>query len=130
LLVLEPENFTWLTAGGAARGVADPADLPALYFSPEGRWALCSNVDSQRIFDEEIDGLGFQLKEWPWHWGRAGLLADLCQGRNVAADTPIEGCQSLAEQLRKLRLTLSEYDRACYRALGQVLSHALEATGR
>ena len=20
----------------------------------------------QRIFDEEIDGLGFQVKEWPW----------------------------------------------------------------
>jgi hypothetical protein len=29
-----------------------------------------------------------------------------------------------------MRCTLSEYERACYRALGQLVSHALEATGR
>jgi hypothetical protein len=30
LLVLEPENFAWLTSGGAARGVVNPAELPGL----------------------------------------------------------------------------------------------------
>lgn len=130
LLVVQPENFAWLTAGAAARGALDPEAQPALYFSAEGRWLLCSNVDTQRLFDEEIDGLGFQLKEWPWHWGRPPLLADLCQGRNVVADLPLEGCQPVGDRLRKLRLSLSDYDRACYRAMGQVLSHALEATGR
>src|SRR5690349_9819727 len=60
LLVLEPENFAWLSSGGSARGILDDAELPALYFSQEGRWALSSNVDSQRLFDEELDGLGFQ----------------------------------------------------------------------
>ena len=28
------------------------------------------------------------------------------------------------------RRTLSDYERACYRALGQIMSHTLEATGR
>src|SRR5581483_3847371 len=130
LLVLQPENFAWLTAGAAARGILDPGTMPALYFSAEGRWLLSSNVDTQRIFDEEIDGLGFQLKEWPWHWGRTQLLADLCQGRNVGCDSPLEGCHPLGDRLAKLRLSLSEYERACYRALGQVLAHAIEATGR
>src|SRR5208282_5342630 len=59
LLVLEPENFAWLTAGGAGRCVLDPHEQPALYFSAEGRCALSSNVDSQRLFDEELEGLGF-----------------------------------------------------------------------
>src|SRR6185369_7429554 len=67
LLVLEEENFSWLTGGGSARGIYDKDSMPGLYVSSEGRWLLCSNVDSQRLFDEEIDGLGFQLKEWPWH---------------------------------------------------------------
>src|SRR4051794_1028073 len=58
LLVLDPENFAWLSSGGAARGILADDELPALYFSQEGRWALCSNVDAQRLFDEEIDGLG------------------------------------------------------------------------
>src|SRR5262245_2198130 len=59
LLLLEPENFYWLTSGGAVRGTANSADLPALYFSAEGRWVNASNIDSQRLFDEEVDGLGF-----------------------------------------------------------------------
>ncbi len=44
------------------------------------RWLIAGNADSQRLFDEEIDGLGFQLKEWPWHWGRDRLLTELCHG--------------------------------------------------
>jgi len=130
LLILEPENFAWLSSGAAARGTPDPAALPALYFTAEGRWAICANVDSQRLFDEELDGLGFQLKEWPWHWGRAQILADLCQGRQVACDQPLGSCKVITDQLTRFRRLLSDYDRACCLAMGQVVSHALEATGR
>ncbi|MBI3407758.1 MAG: M24 family metallopeptidase [Planctomycetes bacterium] len=130
LLVLQPENFAWLTAGGISRGCADPDAMPALYFTAEGRWLLSSNVDSQRLFDEEIDALGFQLKEWPWHWGREQLLADLCQGRNVACDMPLGACQVLGDRLHRQRRSFTEYEQACLRALGQIVSHALEATGR
>jgi Xaa-Pro dipeptidase len=130
LLILEPENLAWLTSGAVSRGIVDPAANPCLYFTADGRWALCSNVDSQRLFDEELDGLGFQLKEWPWHWGRAQLLADLVQGRKVASDQPFGSCPVLGDKLRLLRRQLSAYEQACYRALGQLLGHALEATCR
>lgn len=130
LLVLQPENFAWLTSGGSSRGVLDPECQPGLYFSADGRWIVSCNADSQRLFDEEVDGLGFQLKEWPWQWGRLQLLNDLCQGRNVASDTPFDSCKVIAPQLQALRRSLSEYEITCYRALGQILSHALEATGR
>jgi hypothetical protein len=130
LLVMQPENIAWLTAGAAPRGILDPEAYPLLYYSAEGRWLVASNVDTQRVFDEEIDGLGFQLKEWPWHWGRAQLLADLTQGRNLAADQPCEGCKLVAAELAQLRRSLTQYEMACLRALGQILSHSLEATGR
>jgi Xaa-Pro dipeptidase len=130
LLLVDPENVGWMTSGAAARGVVDPDEMPVLYFSPEGRWILSSNVDSQRLFDEEVDGLGFQLKEWPWHWGRAQLLADLCQGRTSASDQPLYNCKVLAPQIRQMRRKLTHYEQACYRALGQIISHALEACCR
>jgi Xaa-Pro aminopeptidase len=130
LLVVDPDNFGWLSSGAMARGIVNPSEMPALYFSPEGRWVLASNVDSQRLFDEELDGMGFQLKEWPWHWGRAQLLADLCQGRTVACDQPLDGCKPVGDRLRLLRRPLTAYDRACCRALGAIVSHALEATCR
>jgi hypothetical protein len=130
LLVLDPTNFAWLTSGGAARGILDSEATPGLYFTSDARWLLSSNVDTQRIFDEEIDGLGFQLKEWPWHLGRAALLADLCQGRNIAADVTLDSCKPIGDSLRRMRRSLSDYEIACYRTLGQTLSHAIEATGR
>jgi Xaa-Pro aminopeptidase len=130
LLVLEPANFAWLTSGAASRGILDPDELSALYYSTDQRWVLASNVDAQRLFDEELDGLGFQLKEWPWQWGRAQLLADLCQGRTVACDRPLGNCQLVVEPLRRLRRATTVYEQACYRALGLIVSHALEATCR
>jgi Xaa-Pro dipeptidase len=130
LLVLEPENFAWLTSGATARATPDPAELPGLYFSAEQRWLLSSNADAQRLFDEELDELGFQLKEWPWHWGREQLLADLCHGRRLACDRPCADAKVVAGPLQKLRLILTDYEQACYLALGQIVSHALEATCR
>lgn len=131
LLVLDPDNFTWLTSGGAARGALDPAEMPGLYLNADQRWLLSSNVDSQRLFDEELNGLGFQLKEWPWHWGREQMLADLCRNRTVVCDMPFEAAkQVIRDRLCLLRRRMSTYEQACLAAVGQLVSHALEATCR
>jgi Xaa-Pro aminopeptidase len=130
LLVLDADNFAWLTSGGTARGDLDSAEMPALYFSPEQRWILCSNTDSQRLFDEEVDGLGFQLKEWPWHWGRHQLLNNVCRERKVASDEPFGDCKQVGDLLRPRRRALTLYEQACYRTLGHTVSHALEASCR
>jgi Xaa-Pro aminopeptidase len=130
LLILEAENFAWLTSGASARGVLDPAGLPGLYFTPDQRLVVCCNVDSQRLFDEEIDGLGFQLKEWPWHWERQQLLLDLTHDRAVACDQSLGECKNISDRLQKRRRLLTAYEQACYNALGTIVSHALEATCR
>src|SRR5262245_48980322 len=130
LLLLDPDNFAWLTAGATARGILDPREHPATYCNGEQRWVLCSNLDSQRMFDEEVSELGFQLKEWPYHWGRDQLLADLCQGRRVACDQPLGECKVVGEELRLLRRRLTVYEQACLEAVGGLVSHALEATCR
>jgi hypothetical protein len=130
LLALEPENFSWLTSGAMPRGNIDPVESPVVYYSAEQRWLIAGNVDSQRLFDEEVDGLGFQLKEWPWHWGREQLLIDLCHGRKFISDRALPQANVVAEQLRTWRRALTAYEQACLQALGQVLAHALEAACR
>lgn len=129
LLVSTPENFAWLTSGATARGTLDPRAHPLLYFTAEGRWLVSANVDTQRIFDEEIDALGFQAKEWPWHVGRDAILEMLLEKR-VASDDPALGAVYAADRLAALRRVMSEYEKACCRALGQLVTHALEATAR
>jgi Xaa-Pro aminopeptidase len=130
LLLVDPENFAWATSGATGRGVLDPQAGPAVFCNGEARWIVCANTDAQRLFDEEVDGLGFQLKEWPWHWGREQILSDLCQVRKVACDRPLPNTTLVADNLRLLRRALTPYEQACLRALGQVIGHALEATCR
>jgi Xaa-Pro aminopeptidase len=141
LLLLDPENVAWMTSGASSRGVLDHSTAPAVYCTAEGRWLIASNIDSLRMFDEELDGLGFQLKEWPWHWGREQFLADLCLNRKIACDRPLSAVAGglaaseadlllVDQQLRKIRRTLTPYEQACLLALGQTMAHALEATCR
>jgi Xaa-Pro aminopeptidase len=130
LLVLEPENFAWLTSGGTAWGVLDRAELPALFYTTDERWVLSSNVDSQRLFDEEVNGLGFHVREWPWQLGRKKFLHDFCADKRYACDQFWENLKPVGENLRQHRRTLTGFEQACFRVVGQIAVHAIEATGR
>ncbi len=130
LLLLDQPNVTWFAGASLARGILDPQDEPCLIVAPNARWLVCSNVDSQRIFDTYLDQLGFQLKEWPWHQGRDQLLADLCQNRIVACDRLLRDSISVTNDMRNARMTLSALAQDSLTLLGHDLAHALEATCR
>jgi hypothetical protein len=130
MLVLEPENFAWLTSGGTAWGVLDRGELPALFYTPDQRCVLCSNVDSQRLFDEEVNGLGFDVREWPWQMGRRKFLHDFCAEKRYACDQSWAGLRPIGENLHFHRRTHTGFEQSCLRVVGQIVCHALEATGR
>lgn len=125
-----PAHVAWFTGGLQVRGLTAETERPAVFTNGKQRWLLCSNVDTHRLFDEELDGLGFQLKEWQWPDGRAGLLGGLMANRRVAVDRPYPGMPLLTERLRGELRRLSAHDRERYYALGSLVSHALEATAR
>ena len=129
-VLLMPAHVAWCTGGVNVRGLLAETERPAVYTNGQQRWLVCSNVDTHRLFDEELDGLGFQLKEWQWVGGRAGLIGELMAGKRVAVDRPYPGQPLLTEQLRPFLRRLSAYDRERFLALGKVLTHALEATAR
>src|SRR5208337_3583040 len=62
--------------------------------------------------------------------GRDPLVGYLSRGRKLAADRPWPDCKPAGDTLRKWRRFITDYELACYRKLGQVVSHALEATCR
>lgn len=130
LLILEPPNLAWFSGSPLSRGALDPAEQPALIVSANQRWVVCSNVDSHRLFETHLDDLGFQLKEWPWHAGRDQLLADLCEGRQVACDRHVRDSVPVSEKLRQIRLVHGTRALALLRDLGRYLARALEATAR
>jgi Xaa-Pro aminopeptidase len=130
LLVLEPANFAWLTGGATVPSALDANDHPGLYYLADTRWLVASNVDSQRLFDTELDGLGFQLKEWPWFWGRQQLIDYLGRKHRFACDRQLDVAPLVARQLQQRRLARTAYEVGRVRELGHLVSHALEATCR
>jgi Xaa-Pro aminopeptidase len=130
VVLLMPAHVAWFTSGLTAGGLLADSERPGVYTNGRQRWLLCSNVDTHRLFDEEIDQLGFQLKEWTWTSGRADLLFNVTAGRSVAADRPFPNVPMVNDRLRPLLRVLSPYEQESYRELGAAVAHAVEATGR
>jgi Xaa-Pro dipeptidase len=130
LLVLHPPNFRWLTTGGQPVGLYGRDEVPALYFNAHQRWLVASATDTPRLFAEELDGLGFMLKEWHWTTSREQMLADLVFGRKVACDQPFRDCKYTGTFFASGRRKLSSYEADRLAELGQMVTHAVEATAR
>lgn len=130
VVLLMPAHVAWFTSGLVARGLIADSERPGVYTNGRQRWLLSSSVDSQRLFDEELDRLGFQLKEWAWPVGRAELLLNVTSGRSVAADRPFPNVPLVNDRLRPLVRPLSAYDQVAYRELARWVAHAVEATAR
>ncbi len=130
LLICDPANYAWLTAGATNLRQLDSSPVAAILVTTEARVVLCRNVDSGQIFDRDLMGLGFLLKERPWTEGLDVLLTDVCRGRRIVCDVPQPETENVAADLRSFRTHLVEYELNRLRELGLSVSHALEATGR
>ncbi len=130
LLLERPENFSWVTCGGDNTRRWNGETTAALFISRDARVVLCNAVDSGQIFDREVPGMGFQVKERPWTESREVLFTDLCRGRNVASDTGVLGTVNVSHELADFRRTLSDHEAKQLRAIGRGLVHAVEATAR
>jgi Xaa-Pro dipeptidase len=101
-----------------------------LFITPDARVVVANNVDATQLFDKQLGGLGFQLKQRPWHEDRHVLLSDLCRGRNVASDTGVEATANESQAIAALRLPLEPVECRRMRQLGAFVAHAVEATAR
>lgn len=130
MLLQSAANFAWLTAGGMGHRCSTSSCSPSLFVTPEARVVVCNNVDTPLLFEHEVAGLGFQLKERPWTEPRQVMLQDLCRGRKVAGDLPMKNVIEVGEHLQGMRLPLSDYDVQKLKAAGRLVAHAVEATAR
>ena len=125
-----PAHVAWFTGGLNVRGLIADTERPGVYTNGRQRWLVCSNVDTQRLFDEELDRLGFQLKEWQWATGRAVLLGELVAGKKVAADRPFPNMPLVNDRLRPELRPLAGVRAGAVPRPGPVVAHAVEATAR
>lgn len=142
-LLTAPANLAWIACGadltaGTAAGADDPPGgaAAAVFLTRRSRVLVCSDADSPHLFDRELPGLGFQLKQRPWRLPPGDLLADLCRGRVVGTDTPRDpGAEpddpaDLRPALSALRAESAAGEAAALAELGADVAHAVEAACR
>jgi Xaa-Pro aminopeptidase len=130
LLLQEPGSFAWFTSGADCSRGGSSESIAALFITPEARVVMTSNVDSAQLFERELPGLGFQLKERPWYEPRHVLIEDVCRGRTVASDGNFGFTNNVSPQLIGLRLPLTVLECERLRELGRAVAHSVEASAR
>ena len=131
VVLTRADSIAWFTSGGdVGRTLGADDAAVALFINRASRAVLADNVQSARVFEEELAGLGFSLKERPWHADDARVVAELTRNKQVAADAHRPGLACEAGRLRLLRSPLSAPERERLRGLGRALTLAIEATCR
>ncbi|HIE98088.1 MAG: M24 family metallopeptidase [Fuerstiella sp.] len=129
LLLQNPENIAWFTAGVDRLRCVSENCTTSLFVTSEARLFATNSTDSAQIFEREAFGLGFQLKQREWFQPHDDLVSDLCRGRKVISDRGINGVQPAADAVRTIRLPLTELEVTRMRLLSRIAVHAVEATG-
>ena len=126
-------NFGWLTAGRTSRVDATrETGSGALLVTADGRrFALASTIESPRMRDEAVAGLGFEVIEYPWTDERADatlsfrVAARLAGGDRLATDITTPAAQNVEGKISRLRSTLVAEEIPRYRALGEDVGASL-----
>jgi len=125
------DSLAWFTAGGElGQDLGSDSGSVALFVNRTTRAVLADNVQSARVFEEELAGLGFQLKERPWYQDASRIVAELTHHKRAASDGHLPGLAPEADRLRAIRRPLTTLERGRLRALGRTLTLAVEATCR
>jgi Xaa-Pro aminopeptidase len=84
-------------------------------------------MESRRIMEEELDGLGFELVQCEWYENPDELTEELCEGKQIVADTAVFGLEDVSSELVALRSRLAEKEVERYKWLCQKAATALES---
>lgn len=131
LLLKRQANFSWMTAGGLNLvGITTEVGAATLLITGDAKFVICNNIEAPRMIEEEgLETQGFTAKSFPWHEDQEiSIIRELVGGGQLGADVPFPNATVFAEDIARLRysLTPEEYER--YRWLGEKVSLALERT--
>lgn len=128
-------NFAWIT-GGANNAIDTSRENGAatiLVTNKGKRYLIASNIEMQRMLDEQVDAKLFEPVEFQWQEEKAQpelvrlLAGDLAQGQ-VIADIPFTSAPALESQFANQRFQLTEEEKERYRELGRDAAEAMSNT--
>ncbi len=121
-------NFSWLSDGGRGHvALASEASVGSFFVTMDEVYLITNNIEAQRLQDEEIGDLEYQVKEHPWHDDakKSEIVQQLCSGKKIGTDTPMDGAIDIAGDVAELCYILSDLEVERYQQLGQQCGEAI-----
>ncbi len=131
LLLKRQANFSWMTCGGLNLvGITTEVGATALLITNNSKFVISNNIEAPRMIEEEgLEEQGFVVKAFPWYEDREmPILKELAGEGPVGCDVPFPDTVMLAEEIARLRYSLTPEERDRYRWLGEKVSLTLEKT--
>jgi Xaa-Pro dipeptidase len=131
LLLKRQANFSWMTCGGLNLvGITTEVGATSLLITENSKFVISNNIEAPRMIEEEgLEKQGFVVKTFPWHEDQeTSIVKDLLGEGPVGCDLPFPNTVMVAEEVAKLRYSLTPEEVDRYRWLGEKASLALEKT--
>ena len=131
LLLKRQANFSWMTCGGLNLvGITTEMGATTLLITEDSKFLISNNIEAPRMIEEEgLEKQGFVVKTFPWHEDQeVTLVKELVGEGPVGSDVPFPSTTMLAEDIARLRYSLTPEEIERYRWLGERVSSALEKT--
>ena len=131
LLLKRQANFSWMTCGGLNLvGITTEVGATSLLITENSRFVISNNIEAPRMIEEEgLEKQGFIIKTFPWHEDLEGSIVKELVGEGpMGCDVPFPNAVMLAEDIARLRYSLTPEEQKRYRWLGEKVSLALEKT--
>jgi Xaa-Pro aminopeptidase len=131
LLLKRQANFSWMTCGGLNLvGITTEMGATCLLITEDSKFVISNNIEAPRMIEEEgLEKQGFVPKIFPWHEDQeVAFVKELVGDGHVGSDVPFPNATMLAEDIARLRYSLTPEEIERYRWLGEKASLALEKT--
>jgi Xaa-Pro aminopeptidase len=131
LLLKRQANFSWMTGGGLNLvGITTEIGATSLLITENSKFLISNNIEAPRMIEEEgLEKQGFNLKAFPWYEDlESSIVKELVGEGSVGCDVPFPNTVMLAEEIARLRYSLTSEEVDRYRWLGEKVSMALEKT--
>ena len=131
LLLKRQANFSWMTCGGLNLvGITTEVGATSLLITENSKFVISNNIEAPRMIEEEgLEKQGFIIKTFPWHEDLEGSIVKELVGEGpMGCDVPFPNAVMLAEDIARLRYSLTPEEQKRYRWLGEKVSLALEKT--
>ncbi|MDQ7816253.1 MAG: M24 family metallopeptidase [Melioribacteraceae bacterium] len=131
VLLTQVRNVYWMTAGLANNQIVLNKDIGAasLLITKDGRkYLVCSGAEAQRLMDESLRELGYELIKFNWYEGNPAkdVRGEIIkQFGKIGSDIDYPGSINVAGKFKLLRYSLNDYEIIRYNYVAMMSTEAV-----